>query len=593
MKKIFNNIFTFSLSFSLLLCSSCEDVPAPYEVNLGTNGGSSETIVSSKDAPFTVEEAMKDLSAGKSGNYWVKGFIVGYIPANNSVISATEFCASDTAAQTNLVLASTAAETATDNCMAIQLPSGDVRTALNVKANPSNIGKEVLLYGSLATYCGAPGLKSVSYCEIDGKSYGTEPGKETPLGEAKGTGTAADPFNISAAIAKCQATGETATADKYYVKGIVKSVNTGGISQYGNINVDMVDDPNNSNVFTAYQILSFNGEKFTSDDVVKVGDTIVVYGNLVNYKGNTPETSGKGSANLVSVNGIVPEPAKPSLEAGSGTFASPYNTPRALALIAAGKLTNDTVYVAGRVKSSLKLIDHADGAGTYGIYFAKIDSTELFVTGLSLGGVDFVDEEDIMPNDSVIVYGILTANGLVDSRIVFLNGETAGIYTPPTPDTTTVEGNLLTNSSFEEWADEKTPTDWKSASSASNATLSKSTDAHTGSYSVQMVASSENKRIAYKEIKLAAGTYVMTFYAKTLGNATSTYGPQVKPGYVPITDGKAGSYAYASKYVTVNADWTEVTHEFTLDAETTICPIVMNPKNGGDMLIDDFTLLKK
>jgi len=598
MKKFFSSIFSLSLTLGLGLSlglTSCDDVPAPYEVNLETGTSTGDTKVSSKEEPFTVTEAIKDLSASKSGNYWVKGYIVGYLPANNSVMSAAEFCASDTASQTNLVLAPTADETATDNCMAIQLPSGDIRTALNVKSNPGNIGKVVLLYGSLEKYCGAPGLKSVSYCEIDGKSYGTEPGKETPLGEAKGTGTATDPFNIAAAIAKCKATGETATAEKYYVKGIVKSVNTSGIANYGNINVDMVDDLNNSNVFTAYQIMSFNGAKFTTDDVVKVGDTIVVLGNLVNYKGNTPETSGKGSANLVSVNGKVPEAVKPSLEAGSGTFASPYNTPRALALIKSGKATTDSVYVAGRVIGTPAVSFDANGLGTYSLQLCGIDSTKFTIQGgLALGGAKFTDEEDIMPGDSLIVYGILDATaGLSGSRIVSQNGEVAGIYTPPTPDPGETEGNLLTNSSFEEWADGK-PTDWKTTSSAGNATISQSQRAHTGSYSVQANgATSGNKRFAYKEATYPAGTYVMTFYVQAVDANCS-----VRPGYATFNaDGTINSQGYKyGDYANdvTSSEWREVTFEFTLDAEAQICPLVMISKNPGtNALIDDFTLLKK
>jgi len=599
MKKFFSNIFSLSLTLGLGLSlglTSCDDVPAPYEVNLETGTSTGDTKVSSKEEPFTVTEAIKDLSASKSGNYWVKGYIVGYLPANNSVMSAAEFCASDTASQTNLVLAPTADETATDNCMAIQLPSGDIRTALNVKSNPGNIGKEVLLYGSLEKYCGAPGLKSVSYCEIDGKSYGTEPGKETPLGEAKGTGTATDPFNIAAAIAKCKATGETATAEKYYVKGIVKSVNTSGIANYGNINVDMVDDLNNSNVFTAYQIMSFNGAKFTTDDVVKVGDTIVVLGNLVNYKGNTPETSGKGSANLVSVNGKVPEAAKPSLEAGSGTFASPYNTPRALALIKSGKATTDSVYVAGRVIGTPAVSFDANGLGTYSLQLCGIDSTKFTIQGgLALGGSKFTDEEDIMPGDSLIVYGILDATaGLSGSRIVSQNGEVAGIYTPPTPDSGETEGNLLTNSSFEEWADEKTPTDWKPASTAGNATLAQSTDAHTGSYSVQINKVSKNVRLGRKEMELTAGTYQMSFYVKS---TDATNKASVRPGYVLVNkadNSVSGSYQYGNYTNDIPADWTLVNHEFTLDADQYLSLVVMLPSNSGaSVVIDDFTLLKK
>lgn len=159
-------------------------------------------------------------------------------------------------------------------------------------------------------------------------------------------------------------------------------------------------------------------------------------------------------------------------------------------------------------------------------------------------------------------------------------------------DTTSVVvgDNLLENGDFELW-EGNTPTHWKSSTTASSATLAQSTDAHGGSYAVIVQGNSEfNKRIAYKEITLKPGTYYITFYAKaTAGDAS------VRPGYVGVlADGKADSqnYMYGS-YVNniTSSEWTEVKHEFTLDAQKTINLIIMNPKStASDVLIDDYSL---
>lgn len=145
------------------------------------------------------------------------------------------------------------------------------------------------------------------------------------------------------------------------------------------------------------------------------------------------------------------------------------------------------------------------------------------------------------------------------------------------------------NGDFENWTDGK-PNNWSTASSAGNATLKQSTDAHGGKYAVEVVGTaSANKRIGYKEITLPAGTYTMKFYAKA---ATAT-GGSLRPGYVPVTDGKVGSYMYADSYVNnlTSAEWTLVEHTFTLNADTQLCLVVMNAKNpGGNLLLDDFTL---
>lgn len=177
-------------------------------------------------------------------------------------------------------------------------------------------------------------------------------------------------------------------------------------------------------------------------------------------------------------------------------------------------------------------------------------------------------------------------------------GEGGGTETPDTPDEDPVVpsgDNLLENGDFETWTD-GLPNNWKSASTAGNATLSQSTDAHNGAYSVEVTGtSSANKRLAYKEITLAAGTYTMTYYAKA---ATST-GGSTCPGYVPVIDGSVGSkYMYKeenSKYVyydLTSSAWTLVDYTFTLSEETTLCLVAMNSKNpGGNILIDDMSLV--
>lgn len=159
--------------------------------------------------------------------------------------------------------------------------------------------------------------------------------------------------------------------------------------------------------------------------------------------------------------------------------------------------------------------------------------------------------------------------------------------TPDQPDQSAGE-NLLTNGGFETWTNATTPENWKSASSASNATLAQSTDAHSGSYSVNVTGStSGNKRLASKEITLKAGTYKMSFYAKA-----ATDNGSIDLGYVPVTDGKVGSYAYSKNYTNVTtSSWTAISHEFTLTEQTTLCLVVMVSKNpGGNVLIDDFSL---
>lgn len=166
--------------------------------------------------------------------------------------------------------------------------------------------------------------------------------------------------------------------------------------------------------------------------------------------------------------------------------------------------------------------------------------------------------------------------------------------TPTTPDTpSTPAGESITeNSGFEAW-EGSTPVAWKSTTNAGNATLSQSTDAHSGQYAVLVkTGNSQNKRLGSKEYTLEAGTYRITCYVKGAG--------QVQVGYVPVVNGaieSGSSYKYLG-YVSTNADdWTEVTGEFTLTEETVVNFLLMNPKGStyaaaSDKLVDDFTVVK-
>ena len=168
--------------------TSCEDVPAPYQLNLEESGNSSDndSIGKYRETPYSVLGAIKAQASGTTGNVWVKGYIVGYIPTGgeaSTTISNTVFAAPTEDLKSNIVLASTADEQITTNCMSIQLPAGAVRDSLNLKDNAGKLGMQVLMYGSLEKYFGATGLKSVSYAEFDGKTAGKDPDKKQTVFE--------------------------------------------------------------------------------------------------------------------------------------------------------------------------------------------------------------------------------------------------------------------------------------------------------------------------------------------------------------------------------------------------------------------------
>ena len=128
----------------------------------------------SKENPYTVEDLKhmdipENTSAAEGQEkVWVKGYIVGSLNSSGSKIQEGEDI---TAA--NIGLGATADETDGAATIPVQLPNGEIRTALNVKDNPSNVGKELLVYGHILKYMSKTGVKNVSDYVLDGEEYTT------------------------------------------------------------------------------------------------------------------------------------------------------------------------------------------------------------------------------------------------------------------------------------------------------------------------------------------------------------------------------------------------------------------------------------
>ena len=92
------------------------------------------------------------------------------------------------------------------------------------------------------------------------------------------------------------------------MKGKISRIASGGTytesGTYGNASYYISADGSENGEFYIFRSLYFNGEKYTSGTDIKVGDEVIVYGALMNYKGNTPETV-SGESWLYSLNGAT------------------------------------------------------------------------------------------------------------------------------------------------------------------------------------------------------------------------------------------------------------------------------------------------
>ncbi len=115
----------------------------------GASGGDLSNAISVGNAPAHI---------GENG-VWVYGYIVGGDLTTNGAGVKT----SGITKSTHIAIAERSSVTAKASCVAVELPQGAVRDALNLADNPSLIGKRVYVKGNIVEkYYGTTGLKSAS-----------------------------------------------------------------------------------------------------------------------------------------------------------------------------------------------------------------------------------------------------------------------------------------------------------------------------------------------------------------------------------------------------------------------------------------------
>lgn len=300
-------VFTFS---------SCEDVPAPYGTpNQPSTPDTPEVSTDGTEAnPYTVTDAK---TVGSGTNVFVKGYIVGFIPDKS--LSEAVFSAKN-AVNLNVIIAASADETDVNKCMPVQLPAGDIRTAVNLKDNAANLGQEVLLCGNIESYFGAIGVKSTSYAKIGSKEVGKKPGSTTPETPSTGKGSASEPYTIAEAITAIKA---GAPSYEVYVKGTISKV-TYYNATYKSLSYNLVD-ASATDVLEVFSGKGLNGADFAAKEDLKVGQVVVVKGIIKAFTKNesTIYEIDKNST-IISIEGegtVTPTP-DPTPDTGDGMTAT-------------------------------------------------------------------------------------------------------------------------------------------------------------------------------------------------------------------------------------------------------------------------------
>ena len=314
-----------------------------------------------------------------------------------------------------------------------------------------NEGDEVIVCGKVVNFRGntPETAQNTGYLySLNGKTAGGGGGGDTPTTNG---GTLDNPFTPAQANAYIATLAADTETDKdFYIKGKIIEITDKNQfnTQYGNCSFYISDDgTDKDDKFYVFRTLYLGNVKYTDESwtLPKAGDEVIICGKLVNYRGNTPETSANKSY-IYSLNG------KTSLDdnggGGSGTTAdkgttadTPFTPAEANAFTAAleGDKTTETDYfIKGKI---IEITDKNQFNTQYGncTFYISDDGTDkddkfyVFRT-LYLGNVKYSDESWTLPKagDEVIICGKLVnyrgntpETSANNSYIYSLNGKTS------------------------------------------------------------------------------------------------------------------------------------------------------------------------
>ena len=392
--------------------SSCENVPMPYGYPSGatdpTNPDLPATGEGTFESPYNVAAANAVIAGGDfdgAKNFYVKGIITsieGELP--NTFGNATYYISDKADASNKLEV-----------YRGYGFDGAKITSADDIK-----VGDEVIVMGQLVNYSGTYEITQGSkIVYLNGKSTGGG-STTTPEGE----GTQASPYNVAAALQVVNALDADAqTETEIYVKGKISSIKNVATGTFGNANYYISDDGSEKGQIYIFQSLFLGKAKFTAADQIKVGDEVVVCGKFTNFKGNTPETVGKGSSYLVSLNGKTESGGTtPSTgEAkGDGTKANPYNAVAAnnfASKLEQGATSENDVYIKGKISSIKYNFSAQYGTATFNISDdGKAENEFIIYSALYLNNAKYTEGDLLNVGDEVVICGKVTNyNGTLET----------------------------------------------------------------------------------------------------------------------------------------------------------------------------------
>lgn len=310
MKKfIYSCLF---LAMAAITFSSCEDVPAPYNMpNEPETPEVQPTGTGTAADPFNVAGAVKYIEDGGSESElkYVKGKVVSIEKFDASYGSMIYYISDD--------------GTSTNQFKVFNGYAGPNRTKFS-GADALKAGDEVVICGNLIVYNGTKEFQTGNYIvSLNGVG-----GTDTPDTPTTGKGSESDPYTVAEAIAAIKAGAPTS---EVYVTGIVSDVYFYS-DQYKSLSYYISDDGKSKDM-QVYSGKGLNGADFTSKDDLKVGQKVTIKGIIKAFnKNGTDIMEIDKNSTIVKIEGegtggeVTPKPETPDTGNGKITFADDHRT---------------------------------------------------------------------------------------------------------------------------------------------------------------------------------------------------------------------------------------------------------------------------
>lgn len=396
MKKIFYSLF--ALAVSALALQSCEDVPAPYDI---PGSGDKPTVIEpagngTEADPYNIAgiiKATENLNSGETlpEKVYFTGVVTSVKECSPSYGNATFYLGDDIESTKTFYVY---------QCLGL----GNKNIA---SEDEVQVGDTITIYGSITNYNGTiETAKKDAYIYKSSRNGSSEPVGE---GEPKGSGTLEDPYNSVAANKVAAALSSTEQSGVVYVKGKVVSVKEQYSTQFGNASYYISDDGTSAGQFYVFRSMYLGNKKYSSGDLLKEGDEVIVCGKLMNYMGNTPETV-QNESYLYSLNGKTEGggSSDAGTPKGSGTQADPFNVAGIIkytSALAANEQSADKVYFKGIV-SNAKDISATFKNATFYISEDGSANNEFYVfRAKGLNGADITSSDDVRKGEEVVICG--------------------------------------------------------------------------------------------------------------------------------------------------------------------------------------------